>query len=253
MNEPQDKTSMLYWYPLIKDLPIPQPRTLFVMLNEKELESLYNEAVPESVTEKVKCVCDTIFYPCFLRTDLASGKHNWKKTCFIDGKTPLWEHILKIVEFNLCADIFGLLFKAFVVREYIPMDSRFTAFYGDMPVNPERRYFIKDGKVVCHHPYWIEEAIEESKPPSDPNWRRQVSDLNYESDLEIDFLTDYALLVAEKLEGSWSVDFCKAKDGRWILIDLAIANRSWHPENCPRLVQNQQSFQLHQNEREKQK
>jgi len=141
---------MLYWFPLIRDLPIPQPKTEFLMLTEEELKILYEEEVPESVTQKVKAVCDRIGYPCFLRTDLASGKHSWKKSCFIDGKTELWAHIYEVVTFNLCAGVVGLDFKALVVREFIPMDSRFTAFYGDMPVNPERRYFIKDGKVLCH-------------------------------------------------------------------------------------------------------
>ena len=239
--EKQDLTSMLYWYPLIKDLPIPQPRTIFVMLNEKEIESLYNETVPDSVTEKVKVVCDVMFYPCFLRTDLASGKHNWKKTCFIDGNSKLWEHILEVSEFNLCADIFGLLFKAFAVREYIPMDSKFTAFYGDMPVNPERRYFVKNGKLICHHPYWIEEAIADSKPPSVSNWRELSKEMNTETEDEVKLLTGYTLQVAQRLEGSWSIDFCKAKDGRWILIDMALAERSWHPEDCPHLVRNRKN------------
>lgn len=236
--ETDNQTSMLIWYPKIKDLPIPQPKTIFVMLNEKELERLYDEAVPDSVTEKVKVVCDTIGYPCFLRTDLASGKHSWKKSCYIDGKTELWKHIFEVTEFNLMADIMGLDFKAFAVREFIQMDSRFTAFYGDMPVNPERRYFFKNGKVICHHPYWIEEAMEDQKV-STPNWRDLSREINTETPEEIELLTKYTLMVAEKLpEGSWSVDFCKAKDGRWILIDMADARRSWHPEDCPHLVRN---------------
>lgn len=122
----------------------------------------------------------------------------------------------------------GLDFKALVVREFIPMDSRFTAFYGDMPVNPERRYFIKGGKMICHHPYWIEEAVEESKQPSIENWREVTKELNAETKEEIALLSGYAELVAEKLSGSWSVDFCKARDGQ----------RSWHPEDCPHLVRN---------------
>ena len=228
----EEKNSMLYWHPLIKDLPIPQPRTIFVMLNEHELERLYDESVPETVTQKIKCVCDVMFYPCFLRTDLASGKHSWKKSCFIDGKSELWEHIFEVTEFNLCADIMGLDFKALVVREFIPMDSRFTAFYGDMPVNPERRYFVRDGEVLCHHPYWIEEAIAESKEPSTPNWREIAKKLNTETKDEIKLLTNYAKLVAKQFDGYWSVDFCKAKDGRWILIDMARGEKSWHLEDC---------------------
>jgi hypothetical protein len=234
----QNLDSMLYWHPIVKDLPIPQPKTIFVMLTENELERLYDESVPETVTNKVKIVCNTLVYPCFLRTDLASGKHSWKKSCFIDDKTEVWEHIWEVVGFNLMADIMGLDFKALVVREFIPMDSRFTAFYGDMPVNPERRYFVKDGKVICHHPYWIEEAMAESKAPSIPNWQEIVKEINTETKEEIELLSSYAKMVAEKLPGSWSVDFCKAKDGRWILIDMATAQRSWHPKDCPHLVRN---------------
>ena len=58
--------------------------------------------------------------------------------------------------------------------------------------------------------------------------------MNHESDDEIRFLTNYALTVAKQFEGYWSIDFCKANDGRWILIDMARGKRSWHPENCQR-------------------
>jgi len=226
-----ESDSMLIWYPQVKDLPIPQPKTEILILDQKELDVLMNESVPDSVTKKVKALCDRIGYPCFLRTDLASGKHSWKKSCFVDKPRGLWKHIFEVVSFNLCADILGLDFKAFAVREFIPMDSRFTAFYGDMPVNPERRYFIKDGKVVCHHPYWIEEAMED-EPTSTPDWRSIAKEINTETEEEIKLLTSYAQMVAKEFDGYWSVDFCKAKDGRWILIDMATGVKSWHPKDC---------------------
>ena len=225
-----ESDSMLIWYPKIKDLPIPQPKTEIVLLTEKELKVLVNENVPKSIVDKVKLVCDRMGYPCFLRTDLASGKHSWKDSCFIDNSKDLWKHIFEVVSFNLCADIMGLDFKALVIREFIPMDTRFTAFYGDMPVNPERRYFVKDGQVLCHHPYWIEETIAESKQPSIPNWREIAKELNTETEEEIKLLKDYAKMVAEQFKGYWSVDFCKAKDGRWILIDMASGEKSCHPK-----------------------
>jgi hypothetical protein len=226
-----ESDSMLIWYPKIKDLPIPQPKTEMLVIEPKDLAILMNEVVPDSAVKKVKVVCDRMGYPCFLRTDLASGKHSWKKSCFVDNPNNLWDHVLEVVSFNLCADIMGLDFKAFAVREFIQMDSRFTAFYGDMPVNPERRYFIKDGKVVCHHPYWIEEAIEDSKTPSIPNWRDVARELNTETEDEIKLLTSYAEMVAKEFDGYWSVDFCKSKDGRWILIDMARGEKSWHPKH----------------------
>lgn len=226
-----ESDSMLIWFPKVKDLPIPQPKTEILMIEPKDLTILMNEAVPDTIVEKVKVVCDRIGYPCFLRTDLASGKHLWKKACFIGKPDNLWEHIFEVVSFNLCADLLGLDFKAFAVREFIPMDSRFTAFYGDMPVNPERRYFIRDGEIICHHPYWCEEAIAKSKTPSVSNWREIAQEINTETEEEIDLLTRYAKLVAQQFKGYWSVDFCKAKDGRWILIDMATGDKSWHPKH----------------------
>ena len=34
------------------------------------------------------------------------------------------------------------------------------------------------------------------------------------------------------MKGYWSVDYWKAKDGRWILIDMAEGEKSWHPSKC---------------------
>ena len=230
-----ESDSLLLWYPKIKQLPIPQPKTEIILLTKEELEILYNETIPKSVTDKVKVICDRMGYPCFLRTDLASGKHTWKRSCFVDGETELWKHIWEVTSFNLCAGILGLDFRALVVREFIPMDTYFTAFWGDMPVNPERRYFVNNGEVLCHHPYWVEEAIAQSKQPSIVNWREIAKKINTETEEEVKLLTSYAKIVAEQFDGYWSIDFCKAKDSRWILIDMATGSNSWHPPNCPTL------------------
>jgi len=230
-QDESSEDSMLIWYPKIKDLPIPQPKTEIVLLDKRELDVIIEENLPQSVVEKVKPVADKMGYPCFIRTDLASGKHGWKKSCYVDKSETLRSHIFEVVSFNLMADLMGLDFKAIIVREYIPMDAKYTAFWGEMPVSPERRYFIDKGKVLCHHPYWIEEAI---MKPSTPNWRELSKIMNTESLEEIKLLTSYSELVAEQFpKTAWSVDFCKAKDGRWILIDMAVASKSWHPESCP--------------------
>lgn len=224
--------SLLLWYPKVKTLDIPQPKTEIVVLTEKELEAAY-ERIPKSLLERVeKVIAQKFQLPVFIRTDLSSAKHYWKDSCFYDGTDELWQHLWQVIEFNLCADVMGLPFKALVIREFIPMDSKFTAFYGDMPVNPERRYFIDKGKVLCHHHYWIEEAIEQSKKPSVENWRELSKEMNTETKDEIKLLTGYAQMVAKVLPGFWSIDFCRAKDGRQILIDCATGERSWHPKDC---------------------
>lgn len=219
--------SMLNWYPKIKDLDIPQPRTEFVLLSKEEYYSTM-DAMPNSITEKVDTLIKNKFkLPVFIRTDQSSAKHYWRNTCFYDGNN-LAKHLFELCEFNHCAEMpFGLPFRSIVVREYIEMDSKYKAFE-DMPVNPERRYFIKDREVVCHHFYWIKEAI---RDPSAENWAELSDEMNRETKEEIQLLMEYSKIVANAIEGFWSIDFCKAKDGCWILIDMATGENSWHPEH----------------------
>ena len=223
----RDKTSLLHWYPMIKHLDIPQPKTEWTVLSKDEYRETF-EGMPDSLLERVMDLIKSKFnIPVFIRTDLSSAKHFWKDTCYYDGSEGLREHLFSICEFNHCADMMGLLFKAIVIREYIEMESKYTAFE-NMPVNPERRYFIKDGKVVCHHSYWIKEAI---RRPSVDNWEALSDEMNLETPDEIELLTNYSEKVARVIkDGFWSIDFCKAKDGRWILIDMAVGERSWHPK-----------------------
>jgi hypothetical protein len=91
-----ESDSMLIWYPKIKDLPIPKPKTEWLILNEAELKSLINENVPDFLVKRVKPLCDKMGYPCFLRTDLASAKHDWKKSCFVDRPDELWSGYCQI-------------------------------------------------------------------------------------------------------------------------------------------------------------
>jgi len=221
--------SLLVWWRMIKDLDIPKPKTEVVILTKEELKNLYCGEVHNSILGKVVSVCDKFGYPCFLRTDLASGKFDWENACYVKSRKTLIKNILGVVEFNNCADIMGLPFKAFAAREFIPMAYRYTAFYSKMPVSPERRYFVENGEVLCHHPYWIEEAI---RNPSASNWKELSAEMNFEEKAEVSLLTGYAEQVSKVMKGFWSVDFCKAKDGRWILIDMALGDESWHQEKC---------------------
>ena len=233
-----EKTSMLYWFPIIKDLPIPMPRTTWVEIPFEVFEE-YAYMEPKGKEPKIVkygpdllTKAKEIGYPLFLRTDMASGKHSWERSCYVEREEDLFKHIWEVVEFNFTADIFGLHCEALVFREYIPMASGFTAFWGKLPINPERRYFIRDSKIECHHPYWTAGSILKSgATPSKPGWEELLLKMDEEPSDEVELLTKYSTMVAKLLPGYWSVDFCKAKDGRWILIDLAEGEKSWHPEH----------------------
>lgn len=232
----QTENSLLYWYPKVKDLGIPTPETIIVELKNQHslmdvcegdfssLEPQWNEIL-ESARK--------IGFPLFMRTDEYSGKHNWKNTCYVEKEEDLKQHIFNLFEDSFLADMLGLPIRALVFRKFIPMKNLFNAFYGEMPVNPEIRFFVKDGEVLCWHWYWVEEAIErgtpEGKLPSD--WRQKIEQAKQMlSDSKIVLLNIYASKVAKQIRGYWSVDFCLSKTNECILIDMALGNNSWHPE-----------------------
>lgn len=230
---------MLYWFPKTKNLSIPQPSTVIVEIPNDVLNSvLYASNGAEKIMiltpyiSKINEAINQLGYPVFMRSDQGSGKHEWSRTCFIKEGDNLYDHVSNLLEWHHMVSMVGEItnYRALVFRQFIEMDTKFTAFYHDMPVNPERRYFIKDGKLLCHHPYWIEDSI---RDPSIPNWKETSKEMNYETHSEQITLRGYTFKIAKVLEGSWSIDFCRGKDGKWWFIDAALASQSWHPDTCP--------------------
>lgn len=241
LPEGTEPDSMLVWWPVVRDI-VPVPRTLifsvppdYPLLLEK-LPYLIDEgvippgweALGQQLEEMVKCMD----VPFFLRTDLFSGKHHWKDTCYVDDASKLMQHLVELLQFGEECSMLGFRHRAIVLREYLPLESDFTAFRGDMPVAKERRWFIADHKVICRHPYWPKESMVR---PSVADWEPRLAVLNTDTDEDMHTLMRYAGLVALAMDGAWSVDFAKTRDGRWVLIDMATAAMSWHPE-CPHAV-----------------
>ncbi len=246
-----DKSSMLYWWPLTKEVSVPKPETIVVEMGYQRLVSILDrERFAKKIEERIIAVAEELGYPVFVRTDQASGKHDWKNACYVETKDSLFSNIYNVVEFNELADLMGLHPEALVFRRYIPLEGSFTAFYGGMPVAKERRYFVRDGIVECHHPYWIHDAIDDwdkrrralmariKQIPKRLNirdmpedWRDILAKLNHETPEEIKLLSKYAAEIGKAVgPGYWSVDFAKGKDGAWYFIDMAEGERSWHPE-----------------------
>lgn len=238
---------MLYWWLKTKDTQVPKPETIIIETGYGPLlDMLDGKPLPEVVKAKITAATERLGYPLFVRTDKASGKHDWENSCYVASPDKLWSNIYRVVEFNEMADILGLAPEALVFRRYISLEAPFKAFYGKMPVAKERRYFVRNGKLKCHHPYWPEDAISEwwetakelttIRPgklellPED--WRKILAELNKETQEEIDLLTAYAEEIGQAIgAGYWSVDFAKGQDGTWYFIDMAEGERSWHPKH----------------------
>jgi hypothetical protein len=238
-QESNEKNSLLYWYPKLAKLNIPMPTTIWYEIPKVLIRAMQEvNGVPTALFEKVKPIAREIGYPLFMKTDQAAGKHAWDASCYVPCEEVLGRHIFEVIESNMMADIIGLQFKALVFRNYIPLYSKFVAFHGNMPIAKERRYFVRDGKMVCHHAYWWPGAIEdwadrrkETKLPS--NWRELLKELNTEDEEEIKLLTGYAELAGSVLDGWWSIDFACAQTGDWFLIDCALGADSFHALDCP--------------------
>lgn len=230
-----EKNSLCYWFPKIKDLGIPQPKTIVVKTpaGREDFEKAGGE----------------IGYPLFMRTDHASAKHNWDDTCYVQSEKDLHDHI-----FTLINETFMLPTSAIVFREFIELNYKFKAFDG-LPIAKERRYFVKDKAILCHHHYWIKEAIRFWSTDEPANWLEQLEGLNREDEDEVKLLSKYSEMVGKALEGYWSVDFAQGKDGTWYLIDCALGNDSFHHLACEYCPQEQREhygkrFKMEKNEKE---
>ena len=227
--------SLLVWFPKVEALRLPRPRTKIVKVGWRFLTNLYDgKRLSANTVSEIKEAAEEIGYPLFMRTDLVSAKHSWRDSCYVPSQDDLLPHIGALVDFEGCCFMMGEPSSAIVLREYVPLSAAFTAFQG-MPVARERRYFAEGGKVLCHHPYWPQGAIEEAHHsdalPDD--WKQRLAAINEEDEAEIAELSGYAEGITSVLAGAWSVDFAYASAGKWLLIDMALAAQSWHPEECP--------------------
>ena len=165
MTQVRNQNSMFYWWPLVKDLPVPQPRTVMVRhegafkgrLSYDPIDGKPDEYFNEML-EKVKVAAAELGYPVFIRSDGTSNKHDWKNSCYVESEDQLQGHICNILEFTAMV-MMGPSFMGIAVREFLELDWAFKSHYGEMPVAREFRMFVREGTLECWHPYWPPSAI----------------------------------------------------------------------------------------------
>jgi len=242
-DHPDNPTRLTWWFPRLPS-SIPTPRTLIIdgIDSYQVMSSVYDGNAASmlevvAAAEKIRQAALEVGLPAFLRTDITSAKHGWENTCFLataDVNTIVG-HMAEIVEYAEMGN--APLSYAFVVREMlqsIPIcdesGAPVVAFHGRMPITEERRIFVRDGSVVCSHPYWPAEAI-----------RGHTKSESWEADLEtsneLDWWDESELRrmseeVSRALPGAWSVDWLCTRDRGWVLIDMAQAHTSYHWEGC---------------------
>lgn len=265
MSEDKVDSSMLWWWPRVKhlaELNIPMSKTVICELTKEEQKlcwemvtdgvkdtsriDTFREDIEDFVINEV--IPSGINYPMFMRTDLTSSKHNWENTCYVEKHEDLFTHVFRLIEDCECMGMMGLAYRALIFREFLELDTGFKAFRGYMPIAAERRYFAKDGEVICYHNYWPKDSISwpykrtgrknknglgyeiiEDKPD---DWEKQYNRISVEKDSEVAHLSTMARQISKRLIGSWSIDFARGLDGTWYFIDAAQAYHSYHMDGC---------------------
>ena len=119
---------------------------------------------------------------------------------------------------------------AILVREWLTLNASFTAFYG-LPISNERRFFATPEKVLCQHPYWPADALEDGHEPAQENWRDLLQAIHDEPvPKELSVLAVKAAAAAGG--GTWSVDICQDVTGKYWITDMAVASDSYHWAGC---------------------
>jgi len=226
----QDSTRLSYWFPLIEAAGLPVPKTVIVRAIG-DLTVLLDGKKPvgwEPFLVELSEATDGIGYPCFLRTDYGSGKHRWRDTCFVPSRDVLGQHVYNLCEWSLMVDIMGLPTDVWVVREMLPVRPlAYLRKYGGMPLVREVRGFVRDGQVVCKHPYWPKQAIIDGGGNASLYAPSSILTTSEE-----DTVSKLLHRVGRAVPRAWSVDVLDTNLG-WYVTDMAQAARSFHEPTCP--------------------
>jgi hypothetical protein len=247
-DRPLDRNSALIWLPPITAAGLRVPRTESVRIDPDAFwlaigdgEKIWTHTQPIDWAE-LGAAAIRIGFPCFVRTDLSSAKH--------DGPTSYWLNSLDDLQ-RVCLVTFednaskGLAtgptpLRAMLFRQWLDLDAAFTAFAWNNnsghPIAREFRVFMGGDAEPCIHFYWPEDAIDGNKP-SREDWRVLLAEARILTAEEAETLANWAEQAVTAVNATldqpdrWSVDFAQDRDGSWWLIDMARARDSWHPEH----------------------
>lgn len=220
-----------FWYPKLQRLGFPMPKTEIIYTDVK-LVALLDGEKPEGIDkfiDKIEEAISKVGSPSFIRTGYLSNKHDWEKSCFLKKgitRREIISHITNIVEMSSITTIDRMTpIDFWAIREFIETEPYFNYFPGKMPITKERRYFINNGNIQCHHNYWDRKAFGND---IDKNKFEKLASLSEEDEKILEKMASY---IANMFSGYWSVDFLKGKNGQWYMTDMAIGERSYHPEH----------------------
>ena len=243
---PVEKNCISYWFPILEQtgIAVPQTKIIKTEINLKEIANINTDndmiKIPklwintlgskcEKFIEEMQESANQTGYPLFLRTGMGAAKHNWKNTCFVKSPDDLLKHIHNLIIWSDSITFWGFPCDVWSVRKYIPMKSICKLFSGEMPIGKERRFFIKDKEILCHHNHWPPFLLEGKC--SILEWEILNRELQI-TESEENILKKIAGCIALSFDEFWSLDFSLGADGKWYAIDMALGECSFHCPGC---------------------
>ncbi len=219
-----------FWYPVLFRNKIPVPKTIIIHTDLELLPLIDGKTVIGygNFLDDIVRAIGNIGLPVFLRTGYTSNKHDWENSCFITNKKYIFSHVYNLLEFSCMMNIDRVTpYDFWAVREIIETKPYFNYFHGNMPITKERRYFVENGKVKCHHSYWDVDIFKGVKKVV----LGDVNSLHKNDELVLNAMAEY---ISTRFSGYWSIDFLKGKNNQWYVTDMALGAQSYHHKHKPK-------------------
>jgi len=237
-----ERTALSHWFPAVERvLPAGRyPGTVIVSPPEGcRLLRLLDGDEPPGLDEfelRLAEAAKSFGYPVFLRSDLTSAKHEPGPPCIVRGEKALMRSVADIIEYQVTNLITPLGLDCWAVRELLPITPSFYAF-GGLPIVPEVRVMVRNGRFERSFPYWPAKALAETarRVNGDPmrggRFTLAMAALKLAANdaRQLREMRELSEAVCTELDGDWSIDWMKTDRG-WVLIDMADADSSWVPE-----------------------
>lgn len=236
----ENPTALSYWFPKLERAGLPVPQTIMLDMPPEAQECVWSsfdgrEAGDiEPFLKDLKEASMKVGYPCFLRTDHTSAKHEWNRTCFVTAIPDLRQAVFNIAYFSDSNSMAGeLSWEKWAVREFLPTIALgWCPQYGGMPVCREFRFFVNNDEVECFHPYWPIKALQ--RGGIGPRGLKHLNKALYKlNEVDKTKLIKLASAAGKAVGGRWSVDILDTERG-WYITDMAEADKSFHWEGCSR-------------------
>lgn len=246
-----------FWYPKIKDCGIPTPLTFYTKLPSAEEEPEYVKRLyeafymehPKEDEEIVKAYLEERVIPklkemgltghVFVKNGRFSNKFNANGTCNLYGLHELYRAIILINYEAMCCGAEGA--DEIVVRKFIESSHGKTpCIYNGLPLRPEFRVFydFDAREPIFTANYWDYDYVY-------PHLYDATDKIVFEHEHErvegafmqhkdaVQVMVSDAMRDVQGLTGQWSVDVLLDEQGKFWLIDMAIAQRSAYWELRP--------------------